>query len=903
MAAAVAARSSQSDVFRSVFPKTNFTTPTPESTPNLASMSSPGQAFGGFNMPSEVTHEVRYSRAWSVATRYLSLQPNLQSGSEVPDAGVFTTGVQEAFSYLLQSHSAHRELLSWYGNEIGTDLRNGVLSELELWKHPVQVSSAMEALQQTLEILQRAQQHYFRNLNTLISKTHDSCVRDPAINLRDRVKQTLHTMVLHSLPRQRLQQTLASVMFQQLHSSLSSNSNPEKCIKDDKCHCRLDLAGLPLKELYDVGLGGLVGERAFAHAVDRFLQGPAIARRCFQVDWTGHSSVMQKLRSWISEHLLPVVDSALTALTGHTGNTGPRLTQEDRQQFLSIATINLGRLRVLALFDYVKSWPASTGAILDIWEYLNAGGPGAKAHVCHSFSQQIQQRLLHAGATTSEILSIYVNVIHAFKSLDSRGVLFDKVALPIRNYLRARDDTVSVIAASFLADMDEAGNVVAADMDKICPDITLEVSNTTLQESRDNRLLDWNDMDWMPDPIDAGPDYKSSKSEDVVAHILGLFEQDEFIKEVTTVLAQHLLHATDSEYIKETRLVELFKSRLDVVKLQAAEVMLKDMRDSVALGKRINPAARHGSTQSVPTPREIQAAIPEEGITLPSLYNVFGARMKQSQFLAAVKLVANKRNDLFYAKRTRIPPDPAGSSANEEDKTNFKAQILSSFFWPQLRSNEFKIPSTLEPLQTTFESRFSMLGSQRKLQFRPALTRVSMRLELEDRTIEETDVPGWRASVVDAFASLQDADTAGVTVPQLMEALSMEEELVTDALNFWTNRKVLYQRAPGSYSVLERLDMDVGAAQGQVQQTEEILAVKSQDAMLRESAPVFEAFIGNMLRNQGAKEIGGMMGITNLLKMVMPGFTYGDDEVKWLLGEMEKKGQVKRDGEAWSVVG
>ena len=186
MAAAVAARSSQSDVFRSVFPKTNFTTPTPESTPNLASMSSPGQAFGGFNMPSEVTHEVRYSRAWSVATRYLSLQPNLQSGSEVPDAGVFTTGVQEAFSYLLQSHSAHRELLSWYGNEIGTDLRNGVLSELELWKHPVQVSSAMEALQQTLEILQRAQQHYLRNLNTLISKTHDSCVRVSRVILSGR---------------------------------------------------------------------------------------------------------------------------------------------------------------------------------------------------------------------------------------------------------------------------------------------------------------------------------------------------------------------------------------------------------------------------------------------------------------------------------------------------------------------------------------------------------------------------------------------------------------------------------------------------------------------------------------------------------------------------------------------
>jgi anaphase-promoting complex subunit 2 len=64
---------------------------------------------------------------------------------------------------------------------------------------------------------------------------------------------------------------------------------------------------------------------------------------------------------------------------------------------------------------------------------------------------------------------------------------------------------------------------------------------------------------------------------------------------------------------------------------------------------------------------------------------------------------------------------------------------------------------------------------------------------------------------------------------------------------------------------------------------------------------MFEIFITNMLRNSGAKEVGGMMGIANMLKMVLPTFTYGEEEVLFLLGEMEARGEVTRDGESWKI--
>ncbi|KAL1587133.1 hypothetical protein WHR41_04305 [Cladosporium halotolerans] len=565
------------------------------------------------------------------------------------------------------------------------------------------------------------------------------------------------------------------------------------------------------------------------------------------------------------------------------------------------AALSLVRKRTEALFDYVKVWPESKGALLDIKEHIVTATTLEKVSLCTAFIRQVQQRILHAGATTVELLSVYVNVIHAFKLLDARGVLLDKVASPLRGYLRARDDTVSVIAASFLADIDPEGNLVAESDGKVCADIAKAAQTSSLEDTRDDRGLNWDDMNWVPDPIDAGSNHKYNKSEDILSYILGLFDQDDFIKEMTNVLAQHLLQATDPEFAKETRLVELFKSRFDPSKLQAAEVMLKDMRDSVMLEKRILP--RRTRATSTPTPRDIQAAIPGEGITLPMLYRQFEGRMKHAQFLAMVKLVANRRNDLYYPKRGRLPSpiDASPSQQGTDSGEPMSFRILSSFFWPQLRSNKFAVPDKFAGTLNHTGEMFSRYSGQRRLEWQDALGRMSVTLELEDRTITEPDIPAWRASVINAFAS-DELDTGlSFTAEQLQKKLSMDSELVSDALSYWSHKRVLYQPIAAEYAVLERLDMDVAPTSNTAAEEEAFSAVRSEDAVLRENAPMFEIFIANMLRNGGAKEVGGMMGIANMLKMVLPTFTYGEEEVLFLLGEMEGRGEVVREGDMWKV--
>ncbi|KAK6443738.1 hypothetical protein LTR95_000565 [Oleoguttula sp. CCFEE 5521] len=891
--ATLAPAAGRHDVFASVFPTEHFTTPTPEATPDIGSLASPGRPFGGFNIPSSLSGDAAQAdRAWSTITRYLTLNVDAQMRrASRQDA--------QALGVLLNLPARSALLAKWYLNHFSTHYRGCVLPAFVSWQSPVLVSAARGLIDNTIQVLDKAQNFYFAHISSLRSQLSGRDLESSFDAWTSQIEAGWHSLILHSIPRQRLEKTLASALYQQMRDSLNRNSKPERCSATSRCLCRLSFAGFPLADLHRLGLGGNLAERALAIASDRLLDGPSIERRCLQVDWAAKESVVPKLRHWIEDHFAPSVQDAISVLTGSTYI----FSDGDISRITSTAVASMVRKRTAALFEYVKLWPHSTGALLDIKSHLTDGGAAHKATVCAAMTSQIQERLLHAGASTVEVLSIYVNMIHAFRLLDARGVLLEKVATPIRVYLRGKDDTVSIIAASFLAEVDDAGQSVDLANDKVCSDITREVLTSSLEDVKDHKGSDWDDMNWAPEPIDAGPNHKFTKSEDVLSYILGLFDEEDFIKEVTTALAQHLLQGVDPDFARETRLVELFKSRFDPSKLQAAEVMLKDMRDSIMLEKRMFPEKYRAA---VPSPRELQAAIPLDGITINALYGLFAARMSQPEFLATVKLVANHRGDLFYPKRGRLPSAPSPAKPTEIRPANAidtSIRILSSFFWPQLRSNTFVMPSKIATSTKTMSETFARHSGQRTLDWHDALAKMSVRLDLEDRTVEENDVPAWRGSLINLFGGITYETDVGFTIADLELQLNMDPELVLDAVQYWLSRRIIYQHpSSGHYFVLERLDLDIAPpAPVAVLEPDAESGIKSQDAMFKENVSMFETFIANMLQNGGAKEVGGFMGITNMLKMVLPTFTYGEEEVEWLLGEMEGKGTVARDGGMWTA--
>jgi anaphase-promoting complex subunit 2 len=804
-----------------------------------------------------------------------------------------------------------------------------VAQELRAWKEPILLGDIHNVLLNTVMVLEKAQAIYLRVNDPLLESQdlfHDDFLQS--------LKRAVHALFLHYLPYTRLEMALAYLTLDTLKSSLHSENDPEFCLQSGWCHCTVALDIELLKRVQQVGLGGDLAERALALAVHDFLAGPAIQRRCFAVEWIARGTVAGRLKGWIRECFFPIIAEAMSVLDGELSHS--IADKLDIEQMTTMAMTCLGRSRVAAIYDYVRTWPDSQGALLDIKEYLSEGSIAVKAHLCSSFSEQVRRRLLHAGASTTEILGVYISVISSLKLLDPRGVLLEKVAFPIRAYLRSRDDTANIIARSFLARIDSSGQIVADQHDDqaICIDITREMASCAL-DAQETGTLNWADMDWTPDPIDAGPEFKSSKTDDVVAHIFGLFDHDDLIKSVTIAFGNHLRGTVDPELIMETKLIELLKSRLDVSKLQAIEVMLKDVRESIVLNRRANPQQHRTNFLAEPDAKEIAAALPADGITLHELYGRFKSRMSLPKFTAVVKLTAHKRGDLYYSKRNRLPlsEEEPQSSSHAHEEIQFDAKVVSGYFWPQeLEKSQanWNLPG-IQARKETYAEVFANSGGQQKLEWAAEHDTMDLELELEDRTVHLRGVLAWRWAVLDAFNDQgpEDADasesSAGFSAAEIAEKTAMPEDMIFSAIAFWVSKDILYQRRPGHYAILERRDLDVEQQQRQQQQRprdgngdgdgdgipaagddpmleESLLQINLDDAAFRRAAPMIEVFIQNMLKAGGGRSVAGPTGITMMLTMMMPGFSYGDDEVMRVLEGMRAGGAATVEGELWRIV-
>lgn len=254
-----------------------------------------------------------------------------------------------------------------------------------------------------------------------------------------------------------------------------------------------------IQSLNSVGLGGAKAQRLFAEVMNDVLTDHI--KLNYAGKWTYPSTVTETLRDWIENHFARFVVEVLNCVKDGSGppNSLTEVTLADVERWQIMGTNKLGDLRTSELFDIVVEWiNNSRGGIEDLKRYTTT--TSARTHVTTTFSNALNDRLLHAGASTTSILEAYISIIRAFAILDPKGVLLDRVAQPIRRYLRERDDTATVVVSGLLANPeDEPSDTLvelAAEMYKVA----------SIEKEREiDDGLDWDDMNWMPDPVDAGP--------------------------------------------------------------------------------------------------------------------------------------------------------------------------------------------------------------------------------------------------------------------------------------------------------------------------------------------------------------------------------------------------------------
>jgi len=555
-----------------------------------------------------------------------------------------------------------------------------------------------------------------------------------------------------------------------------------------------------VESLQSVGLmASAIGERVFAGVVD-VAAGEWVIHR-FSGEWeqpendednmiyTEPRNVKGIIEEWLNVTLIPLITSVLSLC--HPPSSLPQKQPPHVQTLLQ----RLSNLRLTELFDMIVDFPSSLPGIMDLKPSLTT--PTARTNLTTSFAASLSARLLHPGASTVDILRAYISMIKCFKILDPKGVLLQRVGNKVTKYLNTRDDTVVEIVKGILADYPDSDDEEDMEPEDSMMDGSDDGSRrrgrVEEEESDENVLrelgvelmssahaaehlgpaattgldeLDFDNMNWMPDPVDAGPDYRQVQGTDIISHLLGLQNNEQFIREFQNQLAQRLLRAQSlSTFARETQILELLKLRFGEGPLQNCMVMLKDIIESRRLDSNIRSTKNLGvqpiSTQTT----------------------------------------------------SENPAEPEMEKAPE-----LHAKILSRLFWPDVKEEEFKLPSEIQNLLQRFDQGFESLKKSRKLKWLAAEGTVSLELDFDDGTIVPfKDVPTWAASVIYAFSDDDDAPQPQPrTIQTIARSLQMAETLVKRALSYWRDKGVVipHPSVSGAFAIKETWGKTAAVASG-----------------------------------------------------------------------------------------
>jgi len=106
--------------------------------------------------------------------------------------------------------------------------------------------------------------------------------------------------------------------------------------------------------------------------------------------------------------------------------------------------------------------------------------------------------------------------------------------------VRGRPDTIRCIVANLVGDKESGDSL--ADVEE------------PVQPLSQVQMEDYSDPNWEPEPIDAGPDFRTNKPSDTISTLVSIYDsKDLFIKELQVLLAQRLLAIQDGNFDSEVR--------------------------------------------------------------------------------------------------------------------------------------------------------------------------------------------------------------------------------------------------------------------------------------------------------------------------------------------------------------
>ncbi|GFS60495.1 anaphase-promoting complex subunit 2 [Trichonephila inaurata madagascariensis] len=291
--------------------------------------------------------------------------------------------------------------------------------------------------------------------------------------------------------------------------------------------------------------------------------------------------LLEDLRSWLEKTVIAWLSSFYYE---ETNANSPKIVSEYKARLMNILYEAFADVRMDQLFDIIIEFPESQAALEDLKEVLAM--TNLRPKLISSLKTSLENRLLHPGVNTSDILTAYISAIKALRVLDRTGVVLQIVSEPVCKYLRSREDTVRCIIFSLRED--SCGELAC----ELLKGVSVKFEDPfTNDEEGDN----WEK--WSPDPVDADPakTTDSQRSSDIIGILVNIYGSKElFVNEYRSLLADRILTTFSYNTDKELRYLEMLKLRFGESQLHCCEVMLKDIADS----KRINSTLNSGEVKT-----------------------------------------------------------------------------------------------------------------------------------------------------------------------------------------------------------------------------------------------------------------------------------------------------------------
>lgn len=371
-----------------------------------------------------------------------------------------------------------------------------------------------------------------------------------------------------------------------------------------------------IKTLVSIGLTRKLDYILIKLSIDKIIH--FIKSTCYKV-WD--KSLFHSINQFIHHEIYPNFAIVLTYSNDISLNND--INQVYLYELLKIAHDELVSLRIQEIYDIVYNFPDSTQGLKELYQcfqikfnhnhynndqnisisninnsivsdvsnlskfaYLADSSIKSQAYqrekLVETFIQDCRRNLLHSGANTIEVINMYNKTIKAFLIIDPKGVLLDKVVRQIREYLKTRDDVIIKLVHGLLDNDTNTNELI---------ELAIELRNCGDYNSY-NIIEDNVGLDWVPDPIDALPDFKKGKLSDIIESLISIFDSKEvFINEFTKLFGDRLMNIHNYD-VRETKdYLNLLKLRFGANEFNTLDVMIKDISES----DTVNSLIKYGS--------------------------------------------------------------------------------------------------------------------------------------------------------------------------------------------------------------------------------------------------------------------------------------------------------------------